>query len=207
MVVLVRHGQTLWNISNRAQGHIDIELDETGHKQAQLLANRLCELQIDKVFTSDLKRCLQTIQPFCERGQPEVQMRPDLRERTFGDMEGADYVELHAWMREEGRRLGVPDYEVRPPNGESMLDVWARLDGIVQELRDVTKNVLVVSHGGALAQLLARLMYGTHETPRMFRFSNCSVTTLNRREDRSFMLGAFNDCCHLEATNEAPKVG
>lgn len=194
---LVRHGRTVWNATNKAQGHCDIDLDEAGQQQAQCLASYLCELKIDQVFSSDLARCRQTVAGAAKSCGLKVNYRKDLRERTFGDMEGSDYTELHKWMREEGVRLGVPDWEVRPPNGESMSDVWNRLGPIENELRETQMDTLIVSHGGALAQLLARLMRGTHETPRAFRFDNCGVTVLEKRLDGSFLLVAFNSTLHL----------
>jgi probable phosphoglycerate mutase len=155
-------------------------------------------LGIERVLSSDLTRCVQTIEPLVASNGLALELRPDLRERTFGTMEGKDYSELHVWMREEGRRLEIPDWQVRPPGGESMADVWRRLDDVEAELRAETRTTLVVSHGGALAQLLAKLIKGSAETPRAFRFSNCSVTVLTRRPDRSLMLERFNDCTHLE---------
>ena len=193
-VFLVRHGQTEWNITNRAQGHVDIALNETGQFQAKALGQLLVSLDIKRILTSDLVRCQQSIAPYLAKVPLQAELRVDLRERTFGTMEGQNYSDLHAWMREEAHRLGVPDWEVRPTEGESMADVWNRLDSVEKTIRDETQTVLVVSHGGALAQLLAKLIKGTAETPRSFRFSNCGVTTLARRPNGSFLLERFDEC-------------
>ena len=193
-VFLVRHGQTDWNITNRAQGHADIELNAEGSSQSRDLASRLIHLDIERILSSDLKRCRQTIGPFLEKTSCVPDFRQDLRERTFGSMEGQDYRELHLWMGEQAVQTGVPEWQVRPTGGESMADVWLRLDAIEAELREDRRTTLVVSHGGALAQLLAKLIKGTPETPRAFRFSNCGVTTLGRRPDGSFLLERFDDC-------------
>lgn len=195
---LVRHGQTVWNATNRAQGHKDIELDEKGHWQAKQLDERLRHLSIDRVVGSDMTRCVQTASYFCDFSGHPYESRSDLRERTFGEMEGADYSDLHRWMRAEGERLGLPEWEVRPPGGESMADVRKRLTKFEADLRSTPGNVLVVSHGGALAQLLGRLVNGTPETPRSFRFHNCSLSVLERRTDGSFWIDRLNDCKHLE---------
>jgi len=197
-VFLVRHGQTEWNVSNKAQGHVDIGLDETGLAQAKLLGQRLAGEGIERILTSDLGRCRQTIDPLVQATGIEPEIRLDLRERTFGAMEGEDFFKLHTWMREEAVRLGLPDWEVRPPGGESMADVSARLKDIEQEIRNETQTLAVVSHGGALAQLLTRLLKGSPETARAFRFSNCGVTVLSRRPDGSLLLDKFNDCLHTE---------
>ncbi len=188
----------MWNANNRAQGHCNIELNETGIRQAQAIGQRLAEYSIEQVFASDLLRCQQTIAPFVELSGCAPTFREDLRERTFGSMEGEDYTELHRWMRSEAQRLGLPETEVRPPGGESTLDVWNRVHSIAEELRTSTKNTLIVSHGGALAQLVAQLIKGSHETARSFRFANCGLSILESRVDGSFILVQFNDIDHLQ---------
>lgn len=203
---LVRHGQTAWNVTNRAQGHADISLDETGAKQARLLCEHLKTLGIERVLCSDLVRCQETVQCFLEDSRIEVELRRDLRERTFGEMEGDDYHNLHKWMRDQANLNGLQEYAVRPPGGESMVDVWNRLESVYQELVCETRPTLVVSHGGALAQLLAKLLRGTAETPRSFRFSNCGVASFDRREDGSMFLLKFNDCTHLVESCESSPV-
>ncbi|MBS1714012.1 MAG: histidine phosphatase family protein [Armatimonadetes bacterium] len=202
-VLLVRHGQTVWNASNRAQGHTDIELNETGRVQAARLARRLTDMKVDVVLSSDLVRCRQTLAPFrALRPGLTVEERSDLRERTFGRMEGEDYSVLHEWMREEGLRTGKPEREVRPPGGESMDDVWIRLNAVEDRIRSEDRCVLVVSHGGALAQLIAKLIRGGHDAPRAFRFENCGLTELTRRPDGFYVISRLNDCKHLEAPVE-----
>lgn len=192
-VFLVRHGQTDWNIENKAQGHYDIPLNKVGHSQAAELAKKLLQKEVVNVFSSDLLRCQQTIASYLQASKISPNYRTDLRERTFGEMEGLDYVQLHSWMRSEGTRLGIPDWEVRPPGGESMADVWKRLDTVEADLRDTTHSCVIVSHGGALAQLLTKLLHGSQQTARAFRFRNCSITTLGRRPDGSFLLEKFDE--------------
>lgn len=192
-VFLVRHGQTDWNIENKAQGHYDIPLNQVGHEQALKLSDQLQLQEIAKILSSDLIRCQQTISAYIQTCNIEPNFRQDLRERTFGEMEGKDYTNLHSWMSAEGSRLGIPQWEVRPPGGESMADVWKRLDNIESELREAQENCLIVSHGGALAQLLSKLLSGSQQTARAFRFRNCSVTTLSRRPDGSFLLDKFDE--------------
>ncbi len=196
---LVRHGQTAWNSTNRAQGHTDIDLDETGLEQAALLGEELKGTDIQRILASDLARCIQTVAPFADASGLAIETRKDLRERTFGKMEGSDFSKLHSWMRSEAQRLGIPDWQVRPPGGESMEDVWHRLAVVDEAVRAETADTLVVSHGGALAQFLSRLLLGSHETPRSFRFSNCGITVLAKRPDGAFLLEDFNKTRHLEA--------
>ncbi|MCW5940575.1 MAG: histidine phosphatase family protein [Fimbriimonadaceae bacterium] len=205
-LTLVRHGQTAWNTAGLAQGHTDIELDPDGLRQARLLAERLVRSPIETVLSSDLTRCRQTLAPFLDRRELPVEFSAGLRERSFGQMEGTDYAELHVWMHSEAARLGCPLRMVRPPDGESVRDVWERLSAFEIALRQTPKDTLVLSHGGSLAQLLAQLLRGSEETPRAFRFGNCSVTTLIRRGDGTFLLESFNDSRHLETVHEDPPL-
>src|SRR4051812_36304655 len=95
---IVRHGQTAWNAEERAQGHTDIPLDETGLKQAEFLGDMLAEEPIESVLTSDLQRSAQTARFIAQRLGVTIEQTPLLRERTFGEWEGLPYAEV-------GRRL------------------------------------------------------------------------------------------------------
>ncbi|MCW5937669.1 MAG: histidine phosphatase family protein [Fimbriimonadaceae bacterium] len=205
-VVLVRHGQTDWNKEGRAQGHADIELNAEGHLQARALARHLHGQSFSRVLSSDLTRCRQTLTPWLELSGAQVEFREDLRERTFGELEGADYVTVRKWLQEEAKRLGCADYEVTPPGGESMHTVWRRLSNVAELLSQEPGDTLVVSHGGSIAQLLSRLVRGTPETARSFRFSNTGVTTLWRRADGYFALEGYDETGHLEAYLEDPAL-
>lgn len=83
-----------------------------------------------------------------------------------------------------------------------MEDVWSRLDAVEELLRNEDRTTLVVSHGGALAQLIAKLIRGGHDAPRAFRFENCALTELTRRPDGFYVITRLNDCRHLEAPVE-----
>jgi 2,3-bisphosphoglycerate-dependent phosphoglycerate mutase len=195
---LVRHGQTAWNAEERAQGHTDIPLDETGIAQAELLAEMLSEDPIQLVLTSDLQRSAKTAERIAERLSVPIEHTPILRERTFGEWEGLPYAEV-------GRRLGVEAsekglaalYEACPPGGESMQMTWNRLRPMTDRLKQEEKNTLVVSHGGTASLLLSQLIRGDIDTARAFRFHNCAVTELLRRADGTFQMIRFNDASHL----------
>ena len=176
---LARHGQTSWNALGRAQGHTDIPLDPTGRAQAAALARGLADAGIERVISSDLLRARETAEAL---GLP-VETRPELRERSFGEWEGRNYVEVMEGLEALAEAVGATRLHVRPPGGESFDDVWRRLDPIVAELKTAEENTLVVLHGAAKAVLLARLLDGTLETVRGFRFPNCGLTEFERRHE------------------------
>ena len=194
---LVRHAQTSWNNSGRAQGHTDISLDPEGLEQAQRLASAFEGVSVDRVLSSDLSRCVQTAAPLADAvGFPLEQLKA-LRERSFGDWEGITFSEVGSRIQERATSRGITAQEVRPPGGESFLDVWNRLDPVHQMLRQSDDTIVVVSHGGALSILLAQLVRGTLDTCRAFRFANTGITELERRAEGLFLITRYSDSSHL----------
>ncbi|MES1228474.1 MAG: histidine phosphatase family protein [Armatimonadota bacterium] len=196
-VYLVRHGQTAWNADGRAQGHSDVDLDQTGLEQAQRLCDSLRGLGIRRIYTSDLKRCVQTATPLSQQMGIPLLVRDVLRERTFGILEGKHYTEIRAWFQAEARLQKKPEYELRPEGAESLKDVWKRVAPMERELDRTNDSTVIFSHGGTCGLLLGRLIKANVETGRSFRFENASVTELIRRPDGFFQLLRYNDTTHL----------
>ncbi len=95
-LLLVRHGQTLWNHVARYQGHTDIDLSDTGRTQAKLLSMRLAGVSLQAVYASDLRRALDTARIIAEPHDLAVQALPQLREINFGAWEGLTFKEIKA---------------------------------------------------------------------------------------------------------------
>lgn len=195
-VYLVRHAQTAWNVENRAQGHTDIPLDETGLWQAAQLGKAFRPKRVPRILSSDLMRSLQTAEAVAQSLGVTVETTTRLRERSFGEWEGLHFAELYAQYEAHGAPE-TPHHEIRPPGGESMVDVWARLDSVVEEIVSHEDDLLVVTHGGTVSLLLAKLLSGTIHTARSFRFGNTAVTELRRRPDGRIVLLRYNDTTHL----------
>jgi broad specificity phosphatase PhoE len=196
-LVIVRHGQTTWNANGFAQGHSDVDLDETGRAQALNLAGALEGIRIGRVFCSDLKRCVETVQPLAARLGIEPECRSDLRERTFGELEGAHYTEIRTWFAAEVRQRGLGEHEIRPDGGESMTDVWNRLAKFYRLVEEMRENSVVVTHGGTGSLLMSRLMKGTVQTAKSIRLENAAISELIRRPDGYWQLIRLNDSRHL----------
>ena len=196
-VFLIRHGQTEWNVAGRAQGHSDVGLDETGYAQAEKVASVLEEEGIHKILSSDLQRCIETADPLVNRLGIDLQTYTDLRERTFGELEGAHYTEIRAYFSAESRVQGLETFEIRPEGGESLKDVWKRLGKVHRTLERESRNVALFTHGGTCGLLLARLIRSQVATASSFRFENGAITELRRRPDGVFQLIRFADTSHL----------
>lgn len=194
---LVRHGQTAWNAEERAQGHTDVPLDEKGLRQAACLAAHFEEVALDLILTSDLQRSYKTAQAIAEVTGAPLESTPTLRERAFGEWEGLLYHEFSERIGKASQEGLHSVYEVCPPGGETMRQAWDRVKQITDRMVKEEGTVLVVSHGGVCSLMLAQLLRGTLDTSRSFRFHNCAVTELNRRQDGTFMLTRFDDVSHI----------
>ena len=196
-LILVRHGQTSWNDSGRAQGHTDIPLDSTGREQALKLGMAFHGEIVDRIFTSDLIRSSETAMAISNVTQVPLETRTYLRERCFGDWEGLPFYEVTKNLADAAERHNKSAQEVRPPNGESFKDVWDRLDFVLNDLKESDGTTVIVSHGGSLSLLLAKLIKGTLDTSRAFRFGNTGITELAQRPDGLFLISRYNDTTHL----------
>ncbi|MEZ0325597.1 MAG: histidine phosphatase family protein [Fimbriimonas sp.] len=195
---VVRHGQTAWNLEGRAQGHTDIPLDDIGLDQARALAAGFeAEVEITKVFTSDLLRASQTAQTLADRLRADLIARVELRERSFGDFEGKTFARFGPKLVQLAKDQGIHQMHVTPPNGETWQQVWDRLEPFTNELRNMQENCVVVTHGGTGSLLMAQLVQGTFETCRSFSFGNTGIMELERRPEGFFKILRYNDTSHL----------
>ncbi|MFQ3586657.1 MAG: histidine phosphatase family protein, partial [Fimbriimonadaceae bacterium] len=153
--------------------------------------------RVPRILSSDLKRSLQTAEAVAQTLGVSVETSAALRERSFGEWEGLNFAELHARYEAHGAP-DTPQHEIRPPGGESMVDVWNRLDAVVEMIRAHEDDLLVVTHGGTVSLLLAKLICGTIQTARSFRFGNTALTELRRRPDGRVLLLRYNDTTHLD---------
>jgi broad specificity phosphatase PhoE len=196
-ITLVRHGETEWNRTGRAQGHQPTPLNDAGRQQAERLTDALRDELFDVVWSSDLARAIETITPWATATGHPVIAREDLRERSFGDWEGTSYLEVMKSMAEIAHQAGKHESEVRPPNGESYEDVFHRVGPLVDELSNHDGRILIVSHGGTLGCLMARLFRGTPQSASSFRFRNAAIAEIIRRPNGDFALERYNDTRHL----------
>ncbi|MBB2913092.1 putative phosphoglycerate mutase [Streptosporangium becharense] len=174
-VVCLRHGQTLWNVEKRFQGHSDIPLDETGVAQAARAASLLAALRPSMIVSSDLQRAFDTASALARVTGLSVSVDKDLRERGGGEWEGLTREQISTgWPRE------FADWEA--PGGETVADVADRVSSAIRRWADRldTDGLLVVaSHGAALRLGIAKLMNLPQEIwPALGGLGNCSWSVL-----------------------------
>ena len=162
-LVLVRHGQSEWNLKNLFTGWRDVDLTELGREEAKTGAEKLKArgIRFDIAFTSALLRAQRTCQLILDAvGQPGLETVKDqaLNERDYGDLSGLNKDDARAKWGEEQVHIWRRSYDVPPPGGESLKDTGARVwpyymtDILPRVLAG--EKVLVAAHGNSLRSLL-----------------------------------------------------
>ncbi len=169
-LILLRHGESQWNLENRFTGWVDVPLSKKGELEASRAAELLKNLPIDKVYTSVLKRAVDTTNVVLqarERCSIQPIKNAALNERCYGDLQGLNKAETAAKYGAEQVQLWRRSFRVRPPNGESLEDTAARTlpyyrNVILPDLM-LGRNVLIVAHGNSLRALVMMLDNLTEE--------------------------------------------
>ena len=202
-IILVRHGETEWNVGEVFRGRIDIELNETGIKQAELLSEYLSGAKIEAIYSSPLKRALKTAQILARPHQLEVETSPGLIDLDFGEWHGLPHEEvkdkypgLYAEWASHPERLKVP-------GGESLGDVRERVTRVVQEV--IAKHegtVALVSHRVENKVLICALLGLDNSHFWSIRQDICGITTFTYEKGR-FILTEHNNTSYLKSLPEA----
>ena len=192
-ILLLRHGETNWNIQQRFQGSHDIPLNENGEEQARAVASRISAWCPEIVWASPLQRALRTA--VIASGYPidEISVLPELREINFGAWEGRAVSELKAEGDLFARWAQMP-FKVPVPNAETEDQILERASQVLELLQQCeAEKILVVSHGGTLRALLAAALQIPFQSAwKYFRLSNCSLTGLEYSGEK-FVLAFYND--------------
>lgn len=175
-LVLLRHGQSQWNLENRFTGFRDADLTDQGVEEAKAAGAKLKTLGVtfDQVFTSTQTRANRTAKIALDAaGQGklvEAMIRhDDLRERDYGDLTGMNKDEAREKFGEDQVHIWRRSYDVPPPGGESLKDVVEKRTGPyfeknIQPLINAGKNILVAAHGNSLRSILISIGAETPDT-------------------------------------------
>ena len=199
-VLLVRHGQTAWNVETRIQGHLDVGLNEHGRWQAARLAEALADEAVDAIYTSDLQRARDTALALGRRLGLDVRDEPGLRERAFGGFEGATFQELQERHPEATLRWRRRDPDFEPPGGgESLEAFFARSVAVAERLAcaHLGGSIALFTHGGVLDCLYRAATGQPLQAPRSWVLGNASVNRLLYGGE-GFVLVGWNDARHLD---------
>jgi 2,3-bisphosphoglycerate-dependent phosphoglycerate mutase len=154
-LILVRHGQSLWNLENRFTGWVDVPLTDLGREEARRAGNKLGGYSIDVAYTSSLRRAQETLDIIVNTLGEEIPVirDPALNERHYGDLQGLNKEQTAQIHGEEQVKIWRRSFDVPPPNGESLKDTAARTLPFFERciMGDIRqgKSVLVVAHGNS----------------------------------------------------------
>lgn len=201
-LLAIRHGETVWNVEDRYQGHGDSPLTANGRAQARALGRRLAGLAIQTLVASDLGRTRETAALIAAATGHAVEVDPRLRERHYGVLEGLTVGEIQRRHPEVLARLkdNDPDYVV--PGGESHRQHYRRN---VAGLEAVTAArgggvVALVAHGGVLDSIFRYVARLPLEQPRCFLTANASLSTVRRGSfygTTRWVIESWGDVGHL----------
>lgn len=198
-IVVVRHGETVWNAEMRMQGQLDTALSARGRRQAARLAGALAGEGIETIVASDLARAFDTAAAIAAVTGLPVATDTGLRERSFGIFEGHTYAEIDArWPAEAGRwRRHEPGFA--PAGGESLIGFSARAVAAVTRIAAAApgRTLLVVSHGGVLDCLYRAAAGLDLAAPRTWELGNAAINRLLFTGER-FTLVGWSDTAHLD---------
>ena len=176
-LLLVRHGESLWNRESRIQGHSDSALSDLGRRQAERLGQRLAREPISAAYASDLSRAFDTAVIALSGRGIEVVPEPALREVRLGVWEGllsaeveARYPGMREWFYSDPADRAVP-------GGETMREVQTRAHAAIERIvaKHPDETVLIATHGGTLKTLLCRWLNLPLSQYRSLSSANCCL--------------------------------
>lgn len=189
VLVVLRHGQSVWNSENRFTGFVDIELSKKGRYEAKYAGQLLNSIKFDYVFSSDLMRTIETAEIVANEinYKNAITHISDFKERDYGDLTGKNKTELGITYGADQVKKWRRSYYTGPPNGENLDDVVKRVgrgyEKNVKKLLQNNKNVLIVAHGNSLRALFVLLGLKTPEEIEQFEISTgvpIKLDTLNK---------------------------
>lgn len=202
-IILIRHGETEWNRQEIFRGRIDVDLNDTGRRQAELLAEHLSKVEIDAVYSSPLKRATETAKRIAHYQELEVQIASGLVDFDYGEWQGlpkeavkTKYPELYTqWLENP--------HQVKIPTGESLDNVTERALCVVNEV--IPKHpgtVVLVSHRVVNKVLICALLGLSNAHFWHIKQDTGGLTTFTHEKGR-FILTEHNITAYLEPLGKA----
>lgn len=203
-IILTRHGETDWNAGEVFRGRADIDLNQAGIRQAELLGEYLARDRIDFVYSSPLKRAVNTAEAIAARHQLEVNTVSNLIDFDFGEWQGMTLNEVKEKYTELYRDWEETPEQVRVPGGECLEEVRARAMSFVEDavMRCGEGRIALVTHRVVCKVLVCALLGIDNSRFYNIKFDMCGVTrfdcgggrlVLTRHNDTSFLRSPMGD--------------
>lgn len=197
-ILLIRHGETEWNVQGRLQGQKDSPLTPTGVAQANAVARRLKDDTFSHLYSSDLGRSMATAQAIARQTQHSVIPDSRLREKSLGILEGLTWDESKHLYPDVVAGLEQSPHDYTAPEGENSRRMLARTLLFLNEIaeRHEGGRVAAVTHGAVLSALLRHLLGIPLGTPRRFHILNTSIHEL-AKENGEWWINMLGDVRHI----------
>jgi broad specificity phosphatase PhoE len=202
---LIRHGQTEANVLRQLVGSTDVPLDTIGLVQAERVAARMADVELDAILSSPLQRALTTARVIGDRLGLTPRPVAGLVEFDFGQLEGRTLEHMVEAHPELALRLAnFDDLDVEWPGGETRRGFHARVSAaFLAILEEYSRHtVAVVAHGGVIGSFLAHLEGGQRNDFVRYAVFNCSVTHIVVTPDQT-LVHCWNDISHLDDVDTA----
>ncbi|KAB3524952.1 histidine phosphatase family protein [Alkaliphilus serpentinus] len=207
-IILVRHGETMWNTEGRTQGRKDSSLTEKGLKQAFYLGQRLKRENIDVMYTSPLKRAKSTAEIIGNIINIEPILEAGLAELGFGAWEGLTVKEIQEGYPDTLKAWHTAPHTAIIPEGEGLETGQARVSTSINEIikESEGKNILLVSHGSIIKLYLLYFLNMDLADYYRLRLDNCSINIIEFKT-RGPVLIKYNDVSFMDIILEGEEYG
>lgn len=199
-IYLVRHAESLGNISGNFNGITDLPLSPNGERQAALLGNFFKDRKPDRIYTSNLRRAIQTAMFSTGVDESEFIKIPELNEIDGGEWEGTSWERIMKEYNHEFNLWNTQPHLTRLPGGESLQELYERSIGVLKKIVDenpADSSVAVFSHGTVLKTWIAYIRdLHLDQLPLIAWYENSSVTKIVH-EDGEFRLEFYDNHEHL----------
>ena len=207
-LILVRHGETMYNAQRRYTGQSDVPLNALGERQAAALGEYLATEHLDVIVTSDLERTRVTAEAIARYHGLPIHEDIDLRELAFGEWEGYTYDEVLARDAKLVAQWRADPATYAPPGGETVSQLRDRCAHALRnwQTQYPEASVLWVTHGGLIGVLLCHVLGIDLKRRWQFRHDNASISEMHLSGDR-VMIVRLNETAHIRALRfQAEKV-
>jgi len=198
-IYLIRHGQTAWNKELRFRGRVDIPLNEQGIREARAIADALRNKTIDAIYTSPLRRSIETAQPVAELLHLEIVPVQEFIDISYGEWEGLLFSEVKIRYKDLYRKWEESPNLIQFPRGESLDEVRERsyfaFNDIVR--RELGNSIVVIPHRVINKVLLCALL-GLNNSYFWKIKQDTGCINLIEYSDSGFVIAKMNDTCHLK---------
>jgi len=196
-LIIARHGETDWNVGEVFRGRLDVELNQTGLTQAEALGQHLADFSVEAVYSSPLKRALDTARSVAAHHGLEVSVARGLTDFNYGAWQGLTHHEVKKRYAELYHRWLAEPHLVTMPDGESLDDVAERARQVVENVVDSHEGTVVLVSHRVVNKVLICSLLGLDSSHFWNIRQDVAGMTIFEYEDGRFVLTRHNDTSHL----------